>query len=74
MELTFATLKQVALLRVFLKVYRDFDMEEYSIQANGHIIFNIKHRESGFNYFLTFDLLISSTHIIIKILMFLISV
>ena len=47
-------------------------MDEYSIQANGHVIFNIKHRESGFNYFLTFDFLISSTHIIIKILMFII--
>ena len=39
MELTFAALKQVTLLRVFFKVHRDFDMEEYSIQPNGYVIF-----------------------------------
>ena len=68
MEITFATLKQVKLLRIFLKVHRDFYMEEYSIQTNGHVIFNIKHRASGFNYFFTFDF--SSYHILIKRLMF----
>ena len=70
MELTFATFKLITLLRVFLKVHKDFDMEEYSIQPNGHVIFNIKHRASGFNYFLTFDF--SSNHILIKRLMFII--
>ena len=70
MELTFATAKQVTLLRVFLKTHKDFDMEEYSIQPNGHVIFNIRHRGSGFNYYLTFDF--SSNYILIKRLLFII--
>ena len=57
-------------MRVFLKVHREFDMKEYSIQPNGNVIFNIKHSESGLNYFLNFDF--SSNHILIKRLIFII--
>ena len=58
MELTFANLKLITLLRVFLKVHKDFDMEEYSIQPNGHVIFNIKHKASGFILHLIFHQII----------------
>ena len=54
-ELTFANSNQIALLRVFMQIHRDFQLEEYLIKLNAQIILNLKHNESGFNYFLTFD-------------------
>ena len=63
MDFIFANLKQVILLRAFLKV-----MRKYSIKPNVHVFFNIKQRESGFNYFFTFDF--SSNHILIGRSMF----
>jgi hypothetical protein len=63
---------QVKILRVFFEIHQDFDLEEYFIKWNGHLVFNIKHRESDFNYYLTMDfsanrLLIKKAFYIIKI-------
>ena len=54
-ELTFANSNQIALLRVFMQIHRDFQLEEYLIKLDAQIISYLKHNESGFNYFLTFD-------------------
>ena len=43
---------------------QDFDFEEYFIKWNGHLVFNIKHRESDFNYYLTMDF--SANRLLIK--------
>ena len=54
-ELTFANLNQISILRVFMKIHRDFQLEEYLIKFNGEIKFNLKHISSGFNYYITLD-------------------
>ncbi len=55
LELTYVNLFQVKILRVFFEIHQDFHLEEYFIKWNGHLVFNIKHRESDFNNFLTMD-------------------
>ena len=50
-ELTFVNV----LLKVFVKIHRDFQLEEYLIKFNGEVKFNLLHRESGYNYYLTLD-------------------
>ena len=63
-ELTIADSSHIHLLRVFLKIHRDFQLEEYRIKVDGKIVLNLKHLESGFNYYLTFDF--SANNLIIK--------
>ena len=55
-ELTFANFNQISILRVFMKIHRDFQLEEYLIKFNIEIKFNLKHISSGFNYYITLDL------------------
>ena len=64
MELTFANVYQVKKLRVFFNIHSDFELEEYSIKWSGNLVFNLKHRESQFNYYITFDF---SSHIMFVI-------
>jgi len=64
LELTYVNLLQVKILRVFFEIHQDFDLEEYFIKWNGHLVFNIKHRESDFNYYLTMDF--SANRLLIK--------
>ena len=45
-------------------IHRDFELEEYSIKWSGHLVFNLKHRESQLNYYITFDF---SSHIMFVI-------
>ena len=62
MELTFANVYQIK--RLFFNIHTDFELEEYSIKWSGHLVFNLNHRESQFNYCLTFDF---SSHIMLVI-------
>ena len=55
MELTFANVYQVKKLRVFINIQWDFELEEYPIKWSGHLVFNLKQRESQFNYCIIFD-------------------
>ena len=64
MELTFANVYQIKRLRVFFNIHMDFELEEYSIKWSGHLVFNLKHIESQFNYYITFDF---SSHIMFVI-------
>ena len=57
-------LLQVKILRVFFEIHQDFDLEEYFIKWNDHLVFNIRHRESDFNYYLTMDF--SANRLLIK--------
>ena len=43
----------------------DSELEEYSIKWSGHLVFNLKQRESQFNYNITLDFL-SNIIIVIK--------
>ena len=49
---------------MFLKIHRDFQLEEYRIKVDGKIVLNLKHIESGFKYYLTFNF--SANDLIIK--------
>ena len=67
-ELTFVNL----LLKVFVKIHRDYQLEEYLIKFNAEVKFNFLHRESGYNDYLTLDflnegLLIKKSFLIYKI-------
>ena len=40
---------------MFVKIHRDFQLEEYLIKLNGEVKLNLLHRESGYNYYLTLE-------------------
>ena len=63
-ELTVIDSSQLVILRVFLKIHQHFQLEEYRIKVDGKIVLNLKHLESGFNYYLTVDF--SANNLIIK--------
>ena len=64
LELTFVKILKVKILRVFFKIHQDFDLEEYVVNWNGELVFNLKHIPSNFNYYLTLDF--SANCLIIK--------
>ena len=47
---TLANLNRISILRVLMKIHRDFQLEEYLIKFNEEFKFNLKHIASGFNF------------------------
>ena len=54
-ELTLSLQNKVLRHRTFFNIHQDFDLVEYQIKVNGKVILKIKHRESEFDYYLSFD-------------------
>ena len=50
-ELTFVNL----LLKVFVKIHRDIQLEEYFIKFNAEAKFNLLHGKSGHNFYITLE-------------------
>ena len=63
-ELTITAFNRVLRHKTFFNIHQDFDLVEYLIKVNGKVCLKINHRESGFDYYLSFDF--SSNDLIIK--------
>ena len=63
-ELTLSAPNRSLRHRTFFNIHQDFDLVEYLIKVNGKVCLKINHRDSGFDYYLSFDF--SSNDMIIK--------
>ena len=63
-ELTLSAPNRSLRHRTFFNIHQDFDLVEYLIKVNGKVCLKINHRDSGFDYYLSFDF--SSDDMIIK--------
>ena len=54
-ELTLSSPNRTLRHRTFFNIHQDFELIEYLIKINGKVCLKLNHRESGFDYFISFD-------------------